>query len=87
MFCQLCGTGYDEIANFCKRCGKAFTDSDKNEGHIDIFISVYITYFQNPDRFLIDLTCTVKLFFKFYDKSVQVIMVLHMVFLSQPDEY
>ena len=33
MFCPLCGTGYDEIANFCKRCGKAFTDSDKKEGH------------------------------------------------------
>ena len=54
---------------------------------VDIFICVYITYFQNPDRFLIDLTCTVKLFFKFYDKSVQVILVLYMVFLSQPDEY
>ena len=127
MFCTSCGTGYDEIANFCKRCGKAFTDSDKKEGHhsdlniqqsdsgemsttqtlsfkaymesrnvsknqdasftaiqkrkadershginkklrkvklfssVDIFICVYIyIYFQNPDRFLIDQTCTVK---------------------------
>ena len=33
MFCPLCETEYDKIANFCKRCGKAFTDSDKNEGH------------------------------------------------------
>lgn len=33
MFCPLCGTQYDEIANFCKRCGKAFTDSDKKGHH------------------------------------------------------
>ena len=128
MFCPLCGTGYDETANFCKRCGKAFTDSDKKEGHHSdlniqqsdsgemsttqplsfkaymesrnvfknqdasftaiqkrkadershgikkkvkksevvqvsqyIYMCIHIvTYFQNPDRFLIDLTCTVK---------------------------
>ena len=33
MFCPLCGTECDEIANFCKRCGKPFTDSDNKEGH------------------------------------------------------